>query len=83
MAHGHRAEPDERLEPVSQPPALHLDTAQGVRAIEHHKRAFELKPEFNESLLNLSAAGLILAACGGGTTQAPTAAAPAAAPPSA
>ena len=26
------------------------------RAIEHHKRAFELKPEFNESLLNLSAA---------------------------
>jgi tetratricopeptide (TPR) repeat protein len=26
------------------------------RAIEHHRRAFELKPEFNESLLNLSAA---------------------------
>ncbi len=26
------------------------------KAIEHHKRAFELKPEFNESLLNLSAA---------------------------
>jgi tetratricopeptide (TPR) repeat protein len=26
------------------------------RAIEHHKRAFQLKPEFNESLLNLSAA---------------------------
>ena len=26
------------------------------RAIEHHKRAFELKPEFTESLLNLSAA---------------------------
>ncbi|TMQ58341.1 MAG: tetratricopeptide repeat protein [Candidatus Eisenbacteria bacterium] len=27
-----------------------------ARAIEHHKRAFELKPEFTESLLNLSAA---------------------------
>ncbi len=26
------------------------------RAIEHHKRAFELKPEFTESLLNLGAA---------------------------
>jgi tetratricopeptide (TPR) repeat protein len=26
------------------------------RAIEHHRRAFQLKPEFNESLLNLSAA---------------------------
>jgi Flp pilus assembly protein TadD len=26
------------------------------RAVEHHRRAFELKPEFNESLLNLSAA---------------------------
>ena len=26
------------------------------RAIQHHRRAFELKPEFNESLLNLSAA---------------------------
>jgi tetratricopeptide (TPR) repeat protein len=26
------------------------------KAIEHHRRAFELKPEFNESLLNLSAA---------------------------
>ncbi len=26
------------------------------RAIEHHRRAFALKPEFNESLLNLSAA---------------------------
>ena len=26
------------------------------RAIEHHRRAFLLKPEFNESLLNLSAA---------------------------
>ncbi|HXL14777.1 MAG TPA: tetratricopeptide repeat protein, partial [Methylomirabilota bacterium] len=26
------------------------------RAIEHHRRAFELKPEYNESLLNLSAA---------------------------
>ncbi|MBI4364052.1 MAG: tetratricopeptide repeat protein [Candidatus Latescibacteria bacterium] len=27
-----------------------------ARAIEHHRRAFELRPEFTESLLNLSAA---------------------------